>query len=192
MRIIAGKWRSRRLLRPDTPNTRPPPDRVKESVFNVLGHHYGTLAELPPLHVADVFAGSGAFGLEALSRGAAHCTFIERERAALEALRQNVRALGAESDCLILTTDAWRSLSSGPKGGPFPLVFLDPPYRESLDTSPTGSICEFLTRLPFAPDGTLVVLHHPATVDWAKTGPPGWSVADARHIGTNGITIFAR
>ena len=191
MRIIAGKWRSRRLLRPETPGTRPPPDRVKETVFSVLGHHYGTLGELPTLIVADVFAGSGAFGLEALSRGARHCTFFEREKAALVALQQNVAALAAEGASCIATRDAWTSAGKH-TGEPFELVFLDPPYRESLDSSPAGRVCEFLSHLPGAPNGTLVVLHHSATVDWVRAVPPGWSVADARHIGTNGITIFAQ
>jgi 16S rRNA (guanine966-N2)-methyltransferase len=191
MRIIAGKWRSRHLVRPETSRTRPPPDRVKETVFNVLGHYYGTLGELPELTVADVFAGSGAFGLEALSRGARSCTFFERQQQALVALRENVAALGAEAQSTIRTADAWTSAAVA-AGEAFQLMFLDPPYRESLDTSAAGRVCEFLTRLPVDSQGTLVVLHHPADVEWANAPPPGWTVVNARHVGTNGITIFAR
>jgi len=192
MRIIAGKWRSCRLVRPETPGTRPPPDRVKETIFNVLGHHYGTLGALPPLAVADVFAGSGAFGLEALSRGAARCIFFEQGRDALAALRQNIAALHAEADAKLVTSDAWRSATEMPAEAPYQLLFLDPPYRDSQDASPHGRVCDFLARVPASPYGTLIVLHHAVEVDWAKAATPPWSVFDARHIGSNGVTIFAR
>lgn len=192
MRVIAGKWRSRRLLRPATSATRPPPDRLKETVFNILGNHYGTLSDLPTFRVADVFAGSGAFGLEALSRGAAACTFFERERTALAALRQNITSLGAEAFSTIVSLDAWQSASQARPDEPFALFFLDPPYRESEDTMPQGRVCEFLARLCDSPAGTLVVLHHPLTADWTKAMTAPWMVADARHIGSNGVTIFAR
>ena len=112
MRIIGGKWRSRRIHRPDSPATRPVPDRVKESIFNILGNHYDCLGSLPPIRVADVFAGGGSMGLEALSRGAAHCTFFERDRTALAVLRKNFTTLDVKKEATIIARDAWRDVAT--------------------------------------------------------------------------------
>src|SRR3972149_2479777 len=107
MRIIGGTWRSRRLLRPETDSTRPMPDRVKQTIFDMLGSRYDCPGALPPLLVADVFAGGGSMGWEALSRGAAFCGFFERAREALDALRRNVESLGAGLESSIVSGDAW-------------------------------------------------------------------------------------
>ncbi|MCH7814456.1 MAG: RsmD family RNA methyltransferase [Planctomycetes bacterium] len=82
MRIIAGRWRSRRIAAPPSRTTRPFPDRIKEAVFDILGARWGSPGTVPPLWVADLFAGSGSLGLEAVSRGARGCVFVERDRAA--------------------------------------------------------------------------------------------------------------
>src|SRR3989304_6946937 len=102
MRIIGGQWRSRRLLRPETDSTRPMPDRVKQAIFDMLGSRYDDPGALPPLLVADVFAGGGSMGLEALSRGAAFCSFFERDRQALEALCSNIESLGAGQESRVV------------------------------------------------------------------------------------------
>jgi len=192
MRIIAGNWRSRRLLRPDTTDTRPLPDRVRESLFNILGERYGSPGGLPALHVADVFAGSGSIGLEALSRGAGHCCFFERGRDALTALRRNIDALQAESNTTVITGDAWQRATMGVEGQPLELVFLDPPYRDSNDSSKTGAVAQYLVRL--GENGhpvPLVVLHHEAGVTYETEVCPGWTIEDTRTIGTNALTFFA-
>lgn len=121
MRIIAGEWRGRPLVAPDGMATRPTADRVRETLFSMLTSRLG---EFTDLRVADLFAGSGALGFEALSRGAAHCTFVERESAAIAAIRANAARLGAESRIATVTADAMRL----PRGGPFDLIFADPPY----------------------------------------------------------------
>ena len=193
MRIIAGKWRSRRLIRPDTAETRPLPDRVRESLFNILGERYGSPGGLPALHVADVFAGSGSIGLEALSRGAGHCCFFEREHEALAALRHNIDALQAESTTTVVTADAWRRAMMGVDGQPLELVFLDPPYRDSNDASKTGAVAQYLARLgENGHPAPLVVLHHQAKVVYETGVCPGWTVEDTRTIGSNALSFFAK
>lgn len=193
MRIIAGKWRSRQLKRPDTAVTRPMPDRIKEAIFNSLGARFGSPGALPALRVADLFAGSGSLGLEALSRGAACCCFVEDNVDALAALRLNVEALGAKSSASIAVRDAWAYGASDSDREPFDLIFLDPPYRETVDSSDDGRVAGFLRSLAGGEtDRALVVLHHPATVSFDAPRTDGWTVADVRRFGTNGITLFSR
>src|SRR3546814_3709469 len=92
MRVISGEWRGRRLVAPKNDATRPTADRTRETLFSMLASRLGSFEGL---HVADLFAGSGALGIEALSRGAAHCLFGEQDRDALDALKANLKALGA-------------------------------------------------------------------------------------------------
>jgi Conserved hypothetical protein 95 len=96
MRIISGTWRSRPLVAPKGDTTRPTADRTRETLFSMLTSRLGTFEGL---QVLDLFAGAGALGLEALSRGAAHCTFVEQDRAALDALEANIAKLGAKPQC---------------------------------------------------------------------------------------------
>lgn len=192
MRIIAGQWRSRRLVRPRTELTRPMPDRVKEAVFSILGARYATPDALPPLRVADVFAGSGAMGLEALSRGAASCGFFERGRVALVALRRNVEELEAGDRATVVPRDAWRHAVSDGDGEAFDLVFLDPPYRDSDDTTADGPVQSYLARLAENASGRpLVVLHHRTK---ARHTPATdlWQIVDHREYGTSAVTFFKR
>ncbi len=123
MRIISGEFRSRKLLSPaDSMTTRPIPDRVKESLFGLLrGHLDGSM-------VFDGFAGSGAFGLEALSRGADSCVFVEKDKAAAELLKRNIQTLGVEDRSELVVGDALGpgALARCPR--PATIVFLDPPY----------------------------------------------------------------
>ena len=135
MRIIAGKWRGRTLIAPSGQATRPTSDRTREALFSMLASRMGSFEGLA---VADLFAGSGALGLEALSRGAAACTFVETDRAALDAIRRNLAALGAEGDILAVPAEHARI------AGPLDLAFLDPPYGSGLAAAA-------LAALPLAP-----------------------------------------
>ncbi len=129
MRIIGGAWRGRRLQAPPGETTRPTADRVRQALFDRLLHApWAGRALVEGADVLDAFAGTGALGLEALSRGAATAVFIERDRAALAALRANIAACRAEPRCTVLAGDALRP----PPGGPAGLVFLDPPYGADL------------------------------------------------------------
>lgn len=123
MRIVAGKWRGRPIVAPEGDTTRPTADRTRETLFSMLTSR---LSSFDDLRVADLFAGSGALGLEALSRGAAHCTFVEQDAAAIRALRTNVANLRAQDQCDVRTGSV---LALGPmRGEPLDLVLLDPPY----------------------------------------------------------------
>ncbi len=193
MRIIGGQWRSRRLRQPRTTKTRPIPDRVKEAIFSILGSHYACPGALPPLSVADVFAGSGSLGLEALSRGAASCSFFERNREALIALRWNIDSLGADNLASIVVRDAWTHAVSDKAGRPFGLVFLDPPYCDLHDTSETGPVSRYLRRLATADVPTpLVVLHHHASDRFQPDLAGGWRVIKHRTYGSNGLSFLSR
>jgi 16S rRNA (guanine966-N2)-methyltransferase len=129
MRIVAGEWRGRMLVAPAGPTTRPTADRVRQALFDMLLHApWGGRGEVEGVRVLDIFAGTGAFGLEALSRGAAHATFIETDRPALVALETNIAACRAQDRCTVLAVDALAI----PPGEPSSLVFLDPPYRSAL------------------------------------------------------------
>ncbi len=129
MRIVAGIWRGRALTAPPGETTRPTADRVRQALFDRLLHApWGGRGLIEGAQVLDAFAGTGALGLEALSRGAARACFIERDRAALTALRANIAACGAGDVCAVLPADAL----SARRGSPCGLVFFDPPYGQNL------------------------------------------------------------
>jgi len=146
VRVIAGQYGGRRLTTPKGAATRPTADRVREALFSILG------ARVEGASVLDLFAGSGALGLEALSRGAVRATFVESAPAAQRALRANVEALGAEAE--LVRADALRWLRSAPPGArQYDLVFLDPPYRAAAALG--GALSELLP--PVLAGGALVV-----------------------------------
>ena len=122
MRIVAGEWRGRKLIAPRGEATRPTADRTRETLFNMLTSRLGSFEGLS---VLDLFAGSGALGLEALSRGAAHCLLVEQEPEAVTAIKSNIATLDARSRATVM---AGSVLSLGPAKVPHDLILLDPPY----------------------------------------------------------------
>lgn len=131
MRIVGGIHRGRKLAAPEGRDVRPTSDRARESVFNILEHRLE--GGLNGRTVLDVFAGTGAYGLEALSRGARHVSFIDNAPASLAAVRANIRALGAERAATVLNQDATRPSPPPPAAeAPCAVVFLDPPYSQNL------------------------------------------------------------
>ena len=130
MRVIAGRYRGRRLQAPSGTDVRPTSDRVREALFSILG-------DIEGLRVLDLFAGSGALGIEALSRGAASAVLVENDREALEAIRRNLEPLG-DAGARVVRAEAVAWLRAG--GGPYDLVFLDPPY------SSAGKLAEPLSQ----------------------------------------------
>jgi len=120
MRVVAGEFRGRRIVAPTTAATRPTTDRVREAVFNALS----SLDVVVGATVADLYAGSGALGIEALSRGAEHCTFVEKDRAALTAIHDNIATLGLTGRTRVVSGDAL--IMS--KGVDVDIAFADPPY----------------------------------------------------------------
>ena len=132
MRIVGGRFKGRSLVTPDGQNTRPTSDRAREAIFNVLAHAEWA-PDLDGARVMDVFAGSGALGFEAMSRGAGFCLFVETDDEARGAIRDNVEALSLFGTTRVHRRDATQL---GPRPGSqaegFDLVFLDPPYRKGL------------------------------------------------------------
>ena len=133
LRIIAGRFRGRTLQAPPGVSTRPTADRVREALFSMLASRIGPL---DGLRVADLFAGSGAFGLEALSRGAAHATFVESDPAATASLRANAAALGVGESVRLLGGSALLL----PAAEPFDLVFADPPYAPGSGSAAVAAV----------------------------------------------------
>lgn len=124
MRVVSGKARGRKLLPVPGDSTRPVLDRVKTALFDILR------PELPGLKILDVFAGSGAVGIEALSQGAQHCTFIDIEPRAIATIKQNVVATGFHAQAAVMHTDAFSFLKRAP--GPFDLIYIAPPQYQAL------------------------------------------------------------
>ena len=127
MRVIAGTWRGRRLAAPPGGSTRPTADRVRESLFSMLASRLGGFDDLS---VADLYAGSGALGIEALSRGAARCQFVESDRKAIDALNANLAALSAATRATVTNC----RVESFAATQPFELIFADPPYTPGSGT----------------------------------------------------------
>ncbi|MFN2317163.1 MAG: 16S rRNA (guanine(966)-N(2))-methyltransferase RsmD [Gemmatimonadales bacterium] len=150
MRITGGEWKGRRLTPPADGRVRPTGERVREAWMSILG------AELKGARVLDLYAGSGALGLEALSRGAEHVTFVEMAPASLAALRANIEALGASSRVTVRRADARRFVERLEPGA-YDLVFADPPWSLALD----APLVSRFRKVPFA--RWLVVEHPSAT-----------------------------
>ncbi|HEX8381610.1 MAG TPA: 16S rRNA (guanine(966)-N(2))-methyltransferase RsmD [Allosphingosinicella sp.] len=172
MRIIAGQWRGRPLVAPKGQDTRPTADRVREALFSMLASRLGSFEGL---RVADLFAGSGALGLEALSRGAAHCVFVENDRRAADAIRANIAALGASGEVLA------RSAEHAALPAPADLAFLDPPYGSGLAPA-------VLAKLSVAPGGWVSV----ETGRTETVAAAGYEVDDERNYGKAKITLLRR
>ncbi len=152
MRIIGGHDRGRRLRAPRGLETRPTADRVRVTLFDILG------PAVAGARVLDLFAGTGAVGVEALSRGAARVVFVEKEQAALRALRANLAALGASrAAARVLAGDVLHTLPEiGSQEGVFDIVFIDPPYATTL----AGRTLEALAAAGVCREGTEVVVQH--------------------------------
>lgn len=160
MRIVAGEWRGRKLVAPKGEQTRPTADRARETLFAMLTSRLG---DFEGLQVADLFAGSGALGLEALSRGAAHCLFVEQDRAAVEVIRTNVAALGAQARARI-ETGSVMALRAATR--PLDLILVDPPYATGA-----GEVAlDRLLRLGWIGPQTWIALETGAKEDVAIKG----------------------
>jgi 16S rRNA (guanine966-N2)-methyltransferase len=168
MRVVAGRWGGRRLEAPAGQVTRPTTDKVRLAVFNSL-HSAGLLDGAA---VADLFAGSGAMGIEALSRGAATCVFVERDRQALHALRANLDALGAGPQAEVVAADV---VSWVPAMPPVDLVFADPPYDFDRWDTLLGSL-----------DAAVVVAEAGDPVE----APHGWNQVRVRRYGRTTVTTL--
>jgi 16S rRNA (guanine966-N2)-methyltransferase len=184
MRIVAGRHRGRRLLAPPGEKVRPTSDRAREALFNILSH--GALAAdgipFADAAVLDAFAGTGALGLEALSRGAAKAVFIEHNREALAILRKNIEALGEGARGLIVPGDATRP---GRANSACAVAFLDPPYRSGL----AGPALAALAAAEWLAPDALAVIELAAREHFSP--PAGFTLLDERVYGVARL-VFLR
>ena len=177
MRIIGGEARGRRLATPVGHDTRPTYDRVRESVFGILGPRLRGAA------VLDLFAGSGALALEALSRGAERAVFVDHSRKAADAIRTNIEAVRVADRARLLVCD-WREALQKLRGERFTLVFLDPPYRmEDVYEQAAREILEYGL---LAPDGRMVFEHARGV---KITLPSPLVVCDVRRYGDTSVSF---
>ena len=177
MRIVSGRYRGRALTAPEGQATRPTSDRAREAVFNVL-EHAAWSPGLADARVIDLFAGSGALGLEALSRGAAFCLFVDHDPAAEAAVLANLGALGLGDRARVLRRDASRLGARSSADGPaFDLAFLDPPYTKGLAEAALTSLADGAWLAP----GGLVIAERGA--DEPELKPDGYEILDDRRWG---------
>jgi 16S rRNA (guanine966-N2)-methyltransferase len=174
MRIVGGAFRGRTLATPKSQAIRPTTDRTREAVFNVLSHRHG--GRLEDARVLDLFAGTGALGLEAISRGAAHCLFVEESAEGRGLIRTNVEAFGLQGRTKIFRRDA-TALGSVGTIAPFDLVFADPPYGKGLGEQALASARAGGWLKP----GALCVVEEAASAPFAEV--EGFAVVDERHYG---------
>lgn len=161
IRIIGGRWRGTRLSVPASPGLRPSSDRVRETLFNWL------MPALAGARVIDVFAGTGALGLESVSRGAAHAVLVERDAVLTQSLRETVARLSAQDSVEVVQGDALAWLARQPAAG-FDLAFVDPPFDADLWQLSLAAL------LPKLAPGAWLYLESPA--DAAPALPPGWTL----------------
>jgi 16S rRNA (guanine966-N2)-methyltransferase len=180
LRIIGGEWRGRKLLFPALPGLRPSPNRVRETLFNWLQ------PELAGAHCLDLFAGSGALGLEALSRGAGSCWFVELARAASQQIRQHLTTLKCETG-RVIDADASQWLASAPPTPRFHLVFIDPPFRQGL----TAECCARLERSGRLSDNALIYVES-AVDEGPPDVPANWSLHRDKQAGQVAYRLFRR
>ena len=182
MRIIAGRFRGKQLMTPGDESIRPTADRVRESIFDILSSRLGP--SFDGMRVLDLFAGTGALGLEALSRGAASAVFVETGAEARGLIRDHIEAFGLGGTARLLRRDA---TALGPSGtmGAFDLVFLDPPYGRGLGEKALASA---LAGGWIGPDATIVLEEaRGAALDL----PQGFSLADRREYGAAAVHFLS-
>lgn len=182
MRIVAGKFRGRTIAAPDHDGVRPTSDRVRESVFNILAHGIAEF-ELQGARVIDLFAGTGALGLEAISRGASYCLFVDDDADSRALIRTNVEAFGLTGETRIFRRDA---TDLGPVGNmdTYSLAFLDPPYGKGLGEKALA----ILSSGQWLSPGAIVVFEERAGT--AATLPPAFALIDSRTYGDTEIRFL--
>jgi 16S rRNA (guanine966-N2)-methyltransferase len=181
MRIIAGKWKGFPLAAPKDPHIRPTSDRLRETIFNILNSYFTTESiSFDTLNVLDVFAGTGALGLEALSRGAKKATFIEKRAQACRIIYKNMSFLRAEKYCTLIQSDA---LSLKVPGICYELVFLDPPYNLNLCIKALDKLFE----QQWLGKGAFIILETSALEDIKLSCE--FKILDHRIVGRSGLWI---
>ncbi len=174
MRIVGGKFKGRKLSAPEGLDTRPTSDRARESIFNILEHQTWGRRALRGGRILDVFCGTGALGLEAFSRGAAHVTFMDHAEAAMKCLRTNAKDMGSRHEINAMRVDA-----TNPQAAlePCTLVFMDAPYKSGLNEAALNA----LIAKGWITTGTLCVVETSKKENWQP--PAGFEQNDLRKYG---------
>jgi 16S rRNA (guanine966-N2)-methyltransferase len=183
MRVIGGTAKGRRVGAPPGRDTRPTPDRVREALFSSVA------SQLPGANVLDLYAGSGALGIEALSRGAARATFVERATRATATLRANLADTALADVAEVVQADA-RRFCADPVGGPFDLVLIDPPYDEPL-AAIYDRLDVLLRNRALQPGATVVVERSVRDPDLDRT-PPGFLASERSRAYGDTVLIYLR
>jgi 16S rRNA (guanine966-N2)-methyltransferase len=178
VRIIAGRFRGRTLRTPSGRGTRPTADRVREALFSMITSRIGSFEQL---RVADLYAGSGALGFEAISRGASHATFLEKDREALAAIKDNASKLGVSEQVHVIAGSA----EALPKAQPFDVIFADPPYGPGSGSQVVAAVAEALW---LAPGGWMSI----ETERAEKVDPLSFTITLEREIGRARLTLLRR
>ena len=186
MRIIGGKYGSRPLVAPRGRATRPTSDRVREALFGILE----SAEVVENARVIDLYAGTGALGLESLSRGAVHATFVESAREALDAIRTNVATLGVENQAIIVAGDVHKAIRHLSPSAPFDLVLADPPWALVDDGAVMKALRGLLRAQAVGPRTWIVLEHSARTTPPAATGDGGLSAFDTRRYGDTALTFY--
>jgi 16S rRNA (guanine966-N2)-methyltransferase len=182
VRIVGGKFKGHGLTGPSSTATRPTSDRVREAIFNILAHGLADF-EIEGARVMDLFAGTGALGLEALSRGAKFCQFVDEQAEARGLVRRNADAVGAIGQCKIWRRDATKLGPCAPQS-PFDLVFCDPPYGRGMGEKALASLVEGGWLTP----GAVVVLEEAEQAIVAEQ--PGLMLVDTRSYGDTQVRFY--
>ncbi len=182
VRIVAGRWRGRPIAAPKGSVTRPTADRVREALFSSLTCHFGSWEDVT---VLDAYAGSGALGLEALSRGASHATFVEKDRRVMTTLEQNIQRLDAGLLSTVIGSDVSTSAAQVRLGHPVSLLLLDPPYR--INKSEVRGLIEALDHSHRLVQGAVIVWEHASNedVEW----PSFVDSHDRRRYGSTTLDV---
>ncbi|MCL2545575.1 MAG: 16S rRNA (guanine(966)-N(2))-methyltransferase RsmD [Oscillospiraceae bacterium] len=175
MRVITGQWRGSKLHSLPGDATRPTSDRVKEAIFNIIQF------DVEGRRALDLFAGNGQLGIEALSRGARDCVFVDNSRAAADILRQNVEKVHAQEQSRVLVKDALAFLQGAEE--PFGLIFIDPPYRSTFIRKALALIAE----RNLLQDGGLIVCESDIDDQWEA--PAQWNAVEYRY-GRVKVTVY--
>jgi 16S rRNA (guanine966-N2)-methyltransferase len=180
MRIVAGEFRGRRLLSPKSGRIRPTSDRVREAIFSIIAAH------IPDAFVLDLFGGTGALGLEALSRGAARAVFVDQDEDAVSLIRSNVELCGSRERARIIHGPADRAIRQlANNGDTFHLIFLDPPYGKGLLEK------ALLLVNGVAQSDAVIIAEHPAREPSPPAGA-GWLQNGIRMYGDTAVSFFVR
>lgn len=183
MRVIAGSARRIMLATPQGMDTRPTTDRTKETLFNIINY------DLPDCRFLDLFSGSGAIGIEALSRGAEYAVFVEQERQALECIAVNLKKTALAERCRVLAMEVMGALQLLDNSGePFDLIFMDPPYRKGLEEK----VLERLSRSDICTKDTMVIVEASLDTEFEYAKRMGFEVTREKKYKTNKHVFLRR